>query len=70
MYASINLAIGSDNGFSPGRRQAIIRTNAGILLIMIIKTLVMNVIEIVSKLYKFSFKEIHLKMLSAKWRQC
>ena len=29
-----NLAIiGSDNGLSPGRRQAIIRTNAGILLI-------------------------------------
>ena len=25
--------IGSDNGLSPGRRQAIIRTNAGILLI-------------------------------------
>ena len=25
--------IGSDNGFSPGRRQAIIWTNAGILLI-------------------------------------
>ena len=26
-------SIGSDNGMSPGRRQAIIRTNAGILLI-------------------------------------
>ena len=26
--------IGSDNGFSPGRRQAIITTNAGILLII------------------------------------
>ena len=26
-------SIGSDNGLSPGRRQAIIRTNAGILLI-------------------------------------
>ena len=25
--------IGSDNGLSPGQRQAIIRTNAGILLI-------------------------------------
>ena len=25
--------IGSDNGLSPGRRKAIIRTNAGILLI-------------------------------------
>ena len=29
-----NIAIiGSDNGLSPGRRQAIIRTNAGMLLI-------------------------------------
>ena len=27
------IIIGSDNGLSPGRRQAIIRTNAGILLI-------------------------------------
>ena len=27
------IIIGSDNGFSPGRRQAIIWTNAGILLI-------------------------------------
>ena len=26
-------SIGSDNGLSPGRRQAIIRTNAGMLLI-------------------------------------
>ena len=27
------IIIGSDNGLSPGRRQAIIRTNAGMLLI-------------------------------------
>ena len=34
IYASVNYAIiGSDNGLSPGRRQAIIWTNAGILLI-------------------------------------
>ena len=34
MYASVNYAvIGSDNGLSPGRRPAIIRANAGILLI-------------------------------------
>ena len=29
--------IGSDNGLSPGRRQAIIRTNAGILLIGVLE---------------------------------
>ena len=34
MYASVNWAtIGSDNGLSPDRRQAIIWTNADILLI-------------------------------------
>ena len=34
IYASVNLhIIGSDNGLSPDRRQAIIWTNAGILLI-------------------------------------
>ena len=30
--------IGSDNGLSPGRRQAIIWTNAGILLIGLLRT--------------------------------
>ena len=34
LYASVNLTIiGSDNGLSPGRHQAIIWTNAGIFLI-------------------------------------
>ena len=34
IYVSVNYAIiGSDNGLSPGRRQAIIWTNTGILLI-------------------------------------
>ena len=34
MYASVNYTIiGSDNGLSPARRQAIIWANAGILLI-------------------------------------
>ena len=32
MCVSELIIIGSDNGLSPGRRQAIIRTNAGILL--------------------------------------
>ena len=47
--------IGSDNGLSPARRQAIIWTNAGILLI---GTLGTNFSEIAIKIDKFSFKKI------------
>ena len=57
--------IGSDNGLSPGRRQAIIWTNDGILLIWTIGT---NFSEISSEIHAFSFKKMHLKMESAKWR--
>ena len=57
--------IDSDNGLSPGRRQAIIWTNAGILLI---QTLGANFSDILSEIHAFSFKIMHLKMLSAKWR--
>ena len=55
--------IGSDNGLSPGRRQAIIWTNAGILLIGPLGT---NFNEMLIEIYTFSFKKIHLKMSSAK----
>ena len=57
--------IGSDNGLSPGRRQAIIWTNAGILLIGPLGT---NFNEISIKIHTFSFKEMRLKMSSGKWR--
>ena len=57
--------IGSDNGLSPGRRQAIIWTNSGILLI---RTLGTNFSEILSEIHAFSLKKMHLKMSSAKWR--
>ena len=57
--------IASDNGFSPGRRQAIIWTNAGILLIGPLGT---NYNEILIGIHTFSFKKMHLKMSSAKWR--
>ena len=57
--------IGSDNGLSPGRRQAIIWTNAGILLIRPIET---NFSEILLEIHTFSFKRSHLKMSSGKWR--
>ena len=56
--------IGSDNGLSPGQRQAIIWTNAGILLIEPLGT---NFSEILIKIHTFSFKKMHLKMSSAKW---
>ena len=57
--------IGSDNGLSPGRRQAIIWTNAGILLIVPLGT---NFNEIVIGIQTLSFKKMHLKMSSTKWR--
>ena len=57
--------IGSDNGLSPGRRQAIIWTNAGILLI---RTSGTNFREIISQINSFSFSKMYLKMSSAKWR--
>ena len=51
--------IGSDNGLSPGLHQAIIWTNAGILLI---RPLVTNFSKILIGNQTFSFKKIHLKM--------
>ena len=57
--------IGSDNGLSPGRRQAIIWTNAGILLIGHLRT---NFSEILIEIQTFSYKKMHLKMSSGKWR--
>ena len=57
--------IASCNGLSPGRRQAIIWTNAGILLIGPLGT---NFNEILIDIHTFSFKKMHLKMSSAKWR--
>ena len=50
--------IGSDNGLSPDRRQVIIWTNFGILLIQIKRT---TFSEILSEIYTFSFKKMHLK---------
>ena len=57
--------IGPDNGLSPGRRQAFIWTNAGILLIGPLGT---NFSETVIEIHTFSFKKMHLKISSAKWR--
>ena len=57
--------IGSDNGLSPDQHQAIIWTNAGILLIGTIGT---NFSESLIEIRIFSFKKMGLKVSSAKWR--
>ena len=59
------MIIVSDNGLSPGRRQAIIWTNAGILFIGPLGT---NFSEILIKIITFSFKKMRLKVLSGKRR--
>ena len=55
--------IGSDNGLSPGRRQAIIWTNAGIWSMGPLGT---NFSEILIETHTFSFRKMHLKMSSGK----
>ena len=60
--------IGSDNGLSPGRRQAIIWTKDGILLIWTSGT---NLSEILSEIHAFSSQEMYLKTSSGKcWPFC
>ena len=56
--------IGSDNGLSPGRRQAIIWTSAWILLIGPLGT---NFSEVLIGNQTFSSEKMHLKMSSLKW---
>ena len=65
IYVSKLTTIGSDNGLSPGRRQAIIWTNAGISLIRQLGT---KFSEISSEIHTFLFKKMQLKMSSGKWR--
>ena len=61
-YASL---VQIDNGLSPGRCQAIIGNNAGILLI---GSLGIKSNETLFEMHKFSFKKIHSKMSSGKRR--
>ena len=56
---------GSNNGLSPDRHQAIIWTNAGLLLIGPLGT---NFSEILIEILTFSFKKMRLKVSSAKQR--
>ena len=55
-----------DNGLSPGRRQAIIWTNVGILLIGPLGT---KFSGIIIEIYIFSFKQMHLKLSPGNRRQ-
>ena len=57
--------IGSDNGLSPGRRQAIIWTSDGILWIRPLGT---NFSEILIEFLTFWFKKMRLNVSSTKWR--
>ena len=57
--------IGSENGLAPCRCQAIIWTNAGILLI---GPLGINFSYILIVIQTFPFKKMHVKMSSVKWR--
>ena len=65
IYVSKLTIIGSDNGLSPGQSQVIILTNAVILSIRPPAT---NFNEILIEIHIISFKKIHLKMSSGKWR--
>ena len=58
--------IGSDNDLLPGRWEATIWTIAGVLLIGPLGT---HFREILNEIHTYSFKKMHLKMSSAKWRQ-
>ena len=62
-YVDKPTIIGSDNGLLPERRQAIIWTNAGILLIGPLGT---NFSEILIEIQTFSLTKIRLEMSSAK----
>ena len=57
--------IGSDNGLSPDRRQAIIGTNVRLLSIRLLRKY-FNENSI--KIQQFSLKKMHVKKSSAKWR--
>ena len=57
--------IGPGNGLSPGRRQAIIWTIAGISLILPLRT---NFSEILIKILASIFTKMHLKVSSGKWQ--
>ena len=66
IYVSKLTIIGSHNGLVPGQHQAIIWTNAGILLIWTLPVGT-NFSGISSEIHTFSFKKLHLNVLSGQW---
>ena len=67
IYVSKLTITGSDYGLSPGRRQDIIWTNAGILLIGSLGTNFCEILCEINPLF-FTKMKMHFKMSSAKWR--
>ena len=61
----------SDTGLSPGRSQAIIWANDGILLIGPSETNLSEISSEISEIeiHTFSFNKMHMKMSSGKWRR-
>ena len=59
------IIIGSDTDLSPGRGQAIIRTNADMLQIGPLET---NFSEVLISIHIFSFSKMYLKLSSGKYR--
>ena len=59
-----HVRLSDEYGLSPVLCQAIIWTNAGILLIGPLGT---NFSELLIRVHTFSFKKMHMKMSSAKW---
>ena len=64
IYVSKIIITGWDNGLSTDRRQTIIRTHAGIMLIGLLG---INFNVILIGIHTFSYKKVHLIMSSAKW---
>ena len=65
IFVSKLTIIGSGNSLSPGHRQAIVWTNAGIVLMWPLGT---NFSEILIEIITFLIKEMHFKVSSAKRR--
>ena len=65
IYVSKPAIIGSDNGLSPDRGQAIVWTSAGILLIEPLETICNRILI---ETQTFSFKKMHSEMSSGKCR--
>ena len=62
--SGLTVSIGSDNGLSPGRCQAIIQSNAGIFLLWPLGT---EFSEILITIQNISFMKMNLTISSTKW---